>query len=154
MSHIIRWRDSQRFPPNKRNTHKVQQFDLLQHSSCVRRANTDVMSERRGGGAWCHQEVTTNKVEVTKEGNQSQSITCCRTAGAERKNCRMDDKATQEWQVNNRALSLRRPPPRSPLKNSSTFWEICLFAFWPRVRWEVEPVFYILVHSYQPVSLA
>lgn len=31
-----------------------------------------------------------------KEGNQSQSITCCRTAGAERKNCRMDDRSTSD----------------------------------------------------------
>lgn len=39
----------------------------------------------------------TNKVVVViKRSDQSQSITCCRTAGAERKNCRMDDKATQE----------------------------------------------------------
>lgn len=58
----------------------------------MRRANTDVMSEpERGGGG------QQNKAVVgTKEGDQSQSITCCRTAGAERLNCRMDDKATQE----------------------------------------------------------
>lgn len=59
---------------------------------------TDVMSEQRREGRGCDVtgNRTQNKVEVAiKEGNQSQSITCCRTAGAERKNCKMGDKATQ-----------------------------------------------------------
>lgn len=52
-------------------------------------------------------EETQNKKTCVgdKEGNQSQSITCCRSAGAERKNCRMDDKATQEGKVNNTFIS-------------------------------------------------
>lgn len=57
------------------------------------------------GGVKSHEN---KAVEVTKEGDQSRSITCCRTAGAERKNCRMDDKAAQERQVNNRASSPRK----------------------------------------------
>ena len=44
---------------------------------------------------------------MRKEGSQSQSITCCRTAGAERKNCRMGDKATQEGQVKNRSKAIK-----------------------------------------------
>lgn len=81
------------------------------------------------------------KVEVDtkeEEGNQSQSITCCRTAGAERKNCRVDDKATQEGQVNNSSFVIgkhHRPEdlPRRPrgegLQGTSSG-----FAFWRRVK--------------------
>lgn len=37
------------------------------------------------------------------------AITCCRTAGAERKNCGMDDKSAQEREVNNRAFTREKP---------------------------------------------